>query len=394
MTARAHPRLVGEARPSLQTLQIGMSWFTEDPGGLNRVFASIVEELVESGVELQGLVVGSEDVVRSSGGTVAAFASQSMPLVTRMQLLRRAALDWLRTHPDADVVSHFAQNVFPLIGQLGDHPLVVHFQGPWGQESRVEGAAPWTVMVKEFVERTVYGRAAQCIVLSTAFRDILADQFGVDRRRIHVIPGGVEVDRFATLPSREQCRETLGWAADRPTVLCVRRLIRRVGVDALVEASVQLRARVPNALVLIAGRGPLHDELHARIMSLGLEDTVRLLGFVPDELLPLAYRAADLSVVPTASLEGFGLITAESLAAGTPCVVTPIGGLTDVVGPFSPQLITASTTPASIADTLANALLRRIPVPTSEQCTAYARARFDWPVIAAQVRDVYELARS
>jgi glycosyltransferase involved in cell wall biosynthesis len=390
MTAVAHARLPVR---TLQTLQIGMGWFDEEPGGLNRVYSSLIDEHVRAGMEIRGLVVGSPNVALATGGTVSAFASCSMPLVSRMKAMRRAALAWLRTRPDAIVVSHFAQNVFPLLGQLGDHPLVVHFQGPWGQESRVEGAPLWSVMAKELVERRVYGRAAQAIVLSDAFREILVRQFGVEHGRVHVIPGGVEVDRFALRQSRSACRMLLGWPSDRPIVLCVRRLVRRVGIDALIEASVALRARVPEALVLIAGSGPMQAELEARIAALGLGDTVRLLGFVPDGSLPLAYRAADLSVVPTASLEGFGLITAESLAAGTPCVVTPVGGLADAVAPLAPQLVTSSVSAADIADTLASALLGRIPVPSAPVCTRYARAHFDWPVVAARVRDVYELAR-
>jgi len=378
---------------TLQTLQIGMGWFGEDPGGLNRVYAHLVSELLQAGVELQGYVVGGAGVMHASGGSVASFAPPDASLVFRMHALRRAAVEWLRHRPDAVVVSHFAQNAFPVLDQLGEHPFVVHFQGPWGQESRVEGAAPWSVMVKELVERAVYGRATQAIVLSSAFRDILAGQFGVERERIHVIPGGVEVDRFACAPSRASSRTALGWAPDRPIVLCVRRLVRRVGVDVLVEAAVELRERVPDALVLLAGTGPLRAELEARIEALGLQNTVKLLGFVPDDVLPLAYRAADLTVVPTTALEGFGLITVESLAAGTPCVVTPVGGLSEIVSPLAPQLVTAEASRAEIGATLGDALLGGIPLPTAEQCTSYAKRNFDWPVIASRVRDVYELAR-
>jgi len=174
----------------------------------------------------------------------------------------------------------------------------------------------------------------------------------------------------------------------------VRRLVRRVGVDTLVEAAVSLRERLPDALVLIAGTGPLQGELEARIAALGLGDHVRLLGFVPDDMLPMVYRAADVSVVPSSSLEGFGLVTVESLAAGTPCVVTPVGGLTDVVVPFAPQLVTGSTSAADIGAVLAAALREDIPMPSAAECEAYARRDFDWPVVAARVRHVYELART
>jgi glycosyltransferase involved in cell wall biosynthesis len=378
---------------TLQTLQLGMGWFGEKAGGLNRVYAHLLDELSRDGVELHGLVAGSPDVARASRGLAQSFAPDDAPLLARMRALRAAASAWLRERPDALIASHFALNAFPVLSQARRHPLVVHFQGPWSEESRVEGEGTLTVLAKEMVERAVYRRASQAIVLSAAFRDLLVRRYGVPEQRIHVIPGGVDVDRFAIARSRDECRRALGWPEGRPIVLCVRRLVRRVGVDALVDAAAELRKRVPEVLVLIAGRGPLREGLEARIVARGLANHVRLLGFVADNALPAAYRAADLTVVPTAALEGFGLVTVESLAAGTPCIVTPVGGLTDVVAPFAPQLVTRSPDATDVADTLARALRGELALPSAAQCTSYARAGFDWPVIAARVRHVYEQAR-
>ncbi|MFL5617693.1 MAG: glycosyltransferase family 4 protein [Gemmatimonadaceae bacterium] len=381
-------------RATLQTLQLGMGWFGEKAGGLNRVYAQLIDELARGGVGLHGLVAGSPDVARASSGLVHAFAPADAPLLARMRALRAAASAWLRERPDAVIASHFALNAFPVLSQVAEHPLVVHFQGPWGEESRVEGEGPLAVLAKEIVERAVYRRASQAIVLSNAFRDVLARRYRVPEHRIHVIPGGVDVGRFAIATSRAECRRMLGWPEGRPIVLCVRRLVRRVGVDTLVEAAAVLRARVPEALVLIAGRGPLEGELQARIVARGLANHVRLLGFVADHALPSAYRAADLTVVPTTALEGFGLVTVESLAAGTPCVVTPVDGLTDVVAPLAPQLVSRSPGAADVADVLAGALLGEITLPSAARCASYAREGFDWPVIAERVRAVYELARA
>jgi glycosyltransferase involved in cell wall biosynthesis len=379
---------------TLQTLQLGMGWFGEKAGGLNRVYAQLVAELSRDGVELHGLVAGSPDVARASNGLVHAFAPADAPLLARMRALRAAASAWLRARPDAVIVSHFALNAFPVLSHVAEHPLVVHFQGPWGEESHVEGDGPLAVLAKVTVEHAVYRRASRAIVLSTAFRDVLARRYRVPEHRIHVIPGGVDVDRFAIATSRTECRRALGWPEGRPIVLCVRRLVRRVGVDTLIDAAAALRARVPEALVLIAGRGPLEHELEARIAARGLANHVRLLGFVADDALPAAYRAADLTVVPTTALEGFGLVTVESLAAGTPCVVTPVGGLTDVVAPFAPQLVSRSPGAADVADVLARALLGGITLPSAAHCASYAREGFDWPVVARRVRDVYEQART
>jgi glycogen(starch) synthase len=377
----------------LQTLQLGMQWFGEDAGGLNRVYAHLLAELARTGVGVHGLVAGTDDVAHASGGLVHAFAPTTAPLLTRLRALRTASRAWLRQHPDAVVVSHFAMHAHPVLSQLGAHPFVVHFHGPWGAESRVEGAGALSVLAREMVERRVYRRADQAIVLSPAFRDVLAREYRVPMERMHVIPGGVDVDRFAIAASPSECRRTLDWPTDRPIVLCVRRLVRRVGVDTLIDAANVLRARVPDALVLVAGTGPLRGELEARVAALGLEQHVKFLGFVPDEDLPTAYRAADLTVVPTAALEGFGLITVESLAAGTPCVVTPVGGLTDVIAPLAPQLVAHTTSAGDIGALLAAALRGEIPLPTARQCERFARVDHDWPVVAARVRQVYEAAR-
>ena len=83
----------------------------------------------------------------------------------------------------------------------------------------------------------------------------------------------------------------------------------------------------------------MSDELEARCVAEGLDRPRPLLGFVPDEQLPLAYRAADFSIVPSVALEGFGLIVAESLAAGTPVLVTAVGGLPETLEGLAPQCV-------------------------------------------------------
>ena len=375
---------------TLHTLQIGMEWYTERPGGLNGVYAHLLTELSALDVESVGLVAGTPAVAEASGGLAHAFADVDAPLLTRLRGVRAAAAPWLRSHGnDAVVVSHFALHALPLLDHLRRRPFVVHFQGPWGEESRLEGASRFSAAQKGMLERQVYRQADAAIVLSSAFADILAIRFGVARDRIYVIPGGVDATRFNDARTRAEARAELGWPADRPIVLCVRRLVRRVGLGALVEAAVEIRRRVPDALILIAGTGELRNELEAQVAALGLEDTIRLIGFVPEAQLPLAYRAADLTVVPSRALEGFGLVTIESLAAGTPCVVTPVGGLGEIIAPLAPQLVTATPSAAHIADVVSGALLGECPVPTSSECAAYARATFDWPVIAARVRAVY-----
>jgi glycosyltransferase involved in cell wall biosynthesis len=97
-------------------------------------------------------------------------------------------------------------------------------------------------------------------------------------------------------------------------------------------------------------------------------------------------------VVPTVSLEGFGLTTIESLAAGTPVLVTPVGGLPEAVAPLSAELVLPSGGFHAIGEGIADVLLGRRVVPDAEACRAYARRHFDRPVVAAQVAQVYREA--
>ncbi|MHB8838058.1 MAG: asparagine synthase (glutamine-hydrolyzing) [Gemmatimonadaceae bacterium] len=385
----------GAPAAALRTIQIGMEWFDEKPGGLNRVFQELVRHLPEVGVHVRGIVAGTDGVRGQSGDQVAGVVPHTASLLVRLRRLRQAAQVALREDPDAIVVAHFSLYAAPLLGLLRDRRrrFVFHFHGPWAQEATAEEIRGIAPRLKAGFERAVYRRADACIVLSSAFGRILHDSFGVPWEKIHVIPGGVDCPRFMISATPAACRARLGWPADRRIVLAVRRLTRRMGLGLLVAAAGLLRKRVPDVLVLIAGRGPLEEELQTQIQRAGLDEHCRLTGFVSEDDLPIAYRAADLSVVPSVALEGYGLVVPESLAAGTPALVTPVGGLPETIAGLSPSLVFSEVSAAAIAQGLGDALTGVIPLPTADECRAYAQRHNDWPVVAAQTRRVYEGVR-
>jgi len=290
------------------------------------------------------------------------------------------------------VSSHFALYTFPGLDVTRGIPQVSHFQGPWADESHVEGADSIGQRTKRMLEQRVYARSSRLIVLSEAFGEILRTRYAIPAERIRVVPGCVDVSQFNVPMSRSDARRRLQLPQDRPVVLAVRRLVRRMGLEDLIEAMKRVKAKQPDVLLLIAGKGRLAEELQARITDAGLDDNVRLLGFVPDRHLATLYRAADVSIVPTVALEGFGLITVESLASGTPVLVTPVGGLPEAVAPLSANLVLPSTGVDAIADGLIGALDGSLELPTEQECRIYARENFDTPVIAKRVAAVYSEA--
>jgi glycosyltransferase involved in cell wall biosynthesis len=377
---------------SLRILQLGMAWFPEQPGGLDRYYYNLLNALRGGGATVRGLVVGSAEVDRESKGLVHAFASKQESLLSRWRRAKAAVdveLDEMRPNV---VASHFALYARPALGMLRRKPHVVHFHGPWAMECRQEGDRGIGNWMKRRIERRVYRAADLCIVLSDAFRRVLVTQYGVADERVRVIPGGVEVDRFRPRGSRVEARQAMGWPTDRPILLTVRRLVPRMGLDALISAIQIVKANRPDVLLMIAGRGPLAASLEQQIRELGLQEHVKLLGFIPDDELPTAMRAADFTVVPSAALEGFGLTVVESLAAGTPCLVTPIGGLPEVTRSFAPALIFQRCDADAMASLIGDVLSGNVPVPEAARCTAFAAEHYDWNVIAPRVQSVYQEA--
>ena len=383
-----------EEHSRIQTLQIGMGWFPEQAGGLNRFYYDCTHHLPTAGVGMRGLVTGSNQVFRESHGQIQVFAPQQVSLLKRWQGLRASVRQILKEEDLPLVVSHFALYGFPVLNLIGDRPLVVHFQGPWALESQVEGHSTVNIWVKKTLEQNYYQRASKLIVLSTAFRDLLHQTYQIPLDRIHVVPPGVDLDRFAFSDSRENARLQLGWDLDRPIIFATRRLVKRTGLENLVSAMSAVRQRYPDALLLIAGKGELAETLQQQIKSLDLTNHVRLLGFVSEDQLALAYRAADFSIMPTLSFEGFGLSMIESLASGTPVVGTPIGAIPEVLRPLSDDLVLEGSSTEHLAQGILEILSGQRSLPDAETCRSYVKDHYAWSVVAQQIKAVYSAALS
>jgi len=173
----------------------------------------------------------------------------------------------------------------------------------------------------------------------------------------------------------------------------VRNLVPRMGLESFVRAVAMVRDEMPDILALIGGEGPLRVELERLIQEHRVMDHVRLLGFVPEEDLPNYYRSADLVVMPTAELEGFGLVTVEALACGTPVVGTPVGATPEILRGINPVLLTAGTRDEDIAKSL-RTIIRRFRARPGARAELAAKglaavhARYTWDRHCAALADV------
>lgn len=158
-------------------------------------------------------------------------------------------------------------------------------------------------------------RADEVVAVSEWEQRQLKSDFGVAAT---VIRNGVEIEQFAEAEPVER---------KRPYLLTVGRLEEYKGVQHVISALVEL----PEYDLLIAGSGSYRRELEQIAREHGVENQVIFLGYVDDNVLPNLYAGADVYVTMS-EFEAYGMTVAESLAAGTPCVVRAAGGLQDWAG--------------------------------------------------------------
>jgi len=157
-----------------------------------------------------------------------------------------------------------------------------------------------------------------------------------------------------------------------------------MGLEPLLHALV----RLPDARLVIGGSGWLRPRLEASASALGVASRVRFAGRIDDADLLVFYQAADLVVLPSVALEGFGLITLEALACGTPVVATANSGSTDVVGPLEPSWIAPDASPAALATTIAGALSASCAPEVNKRCRIHAE-QYSWERMVARHEDLY-----
>ncbi len=370
-------------------LCLGLGWFPKTPGGLERYVYELTLRLAANKDQVELCGVGLPENEANLPMTMTNLAAPDTSILKRLWTVRNNFKKTRKNKPDA-VNLHFALYSLPILDLLPENtPITFNFHGPWASESQEEGVDNITALLKKsLVEKRTYKRCDRFIVLSKAFGNILHQKYQVPWEKIYVIPGGVDINHFQLDLSIQEARNKLGWSLERPTLFTSRRLVHRVGLDKLITAIAQIKPKIPDIYLAIAGRGPLQHSLQQQVAELGLEDNVKFLGFLPDELLPVAYQAADLSIMPSQSFEGFGLAIVESLACGTPVICTPVGGMPEILEAFSPDLITDSTEVSAIAQKLEQVLSGKIVKPSREECREYAVNNFDWDKIAQKVRKV------
>lgn len=356
-------------------------------GGAERLLAGHVRGLVERGHEVV-VCSGAPGPEGEHGG------ARVLRIGRTPATLRRAAAAVEQVRPDVVMAYQPACAVGALAAAARCGIATVYvFSSSWPEEYATRHPSPRAaaIALRRAVEHACLRRSDRIVVLSEysaakvrALRSSLSS-------RIVVVPGGVDTARFSPNGGRHAARARLHLPSGGPLLVAVRNLVPRMGLDNLLAAMPTVFRTFPRARLVVVGAGPLRRTLEDQAARLAVDDRVTFVGFVPDDLLPDYYRAADLAVLPTRALEGFGLATIEALACATPVLATPVGATPEILGPLEPELLADGTGPEDLAAGMLRFLCSD-PGDLSSRSREHVVSRYGWDVAVERLEAVVRVA--
>lgn len=215
--------------------------------------------------------------------------------------------------------------------------------------------------------------------------------FQVPPDKVDVVPNGVDIRRFERWDGVDLSRFRNRYALPGEKIIFyVGRVVYEKGVHILVEAVPHVLRAYPNAKFVVVGTGDMLPQLQHRAWELGVAPKILFTGFIPDEERDRLFKVADCAVFPSL-YEPFGIVALEAMAAGTPVVVSEVGGLKEVVQ----HAETGITVYPNDVDSLTWGILHTLEHPEWTQArVANARRRvieeYNWTRIAARTSAIYQ----
>ncbi|OKH52137.1 hypothetical protein NIES2101_16005 [Calothrix sp. HK-06] len=244
--------------------------------------------------------------------------------------------------------------------------------------------------VVKFLENKILTNANMIIVRSNfMINDMNKLYQNIDSKKVKLLPLSVNTDKFSFAENNHDARKKLGLPEERPIILTVRRLVARMGLENLLHAMRIVVKKNPNILLIVGGTGYLESELSKIIKQYNLQKNVQLKGFILEDFLPTYYQSANLFVLPTLSYEGFGLVTIESLACGTPVIATPIGASPEILNKLGKDFLFRDSTPEAIAEGINNWLSQGFNPNIRKRCMNYCIDNFSQKGISYELEKAF-----
>ncbi|WP_162562487.1 glycosyltransferase family 4 protein [Salinigranum rubrum] len=346
--------LTGEEVSGLRVL-ICTDYLPPEGGGVEVVVENLAVRLASKGVNVAVFsLVDNEDSEIQDIDNVSVYTSKSISLTEKIGLQSQFSIEapfYLRQlikRFDPDVIHlhnrFFFTTVSSTVAQATLRSAVptvttLHL----GDISNITGLSGYIArLFEQTVGRIMIRRSDRIIAVSEAVAEYSYSLGGVPERT-NVIPNGVDTERFHPNPERTGSN----------SILFVGRLVQNKGPQTLIDAMPMVLRSVPDADLKIVGTGPMENTLKARTEELGIQESVRFVGYV--QSVAEAMRSADVFCRPSLS-EGMPLTVLEAMASGLPAVVTPVAGVPEIVTHGETGVLVPPKNPAELSEAIVDLL--------------------------------------
>jgi glycosyltransferase involved in cell wall biosynthesis len=249
---------------------------------------------------------------------------------------------------------------------------------------------------RKLAEKALLGKSYRIVVLSEYTRAKILREYGFPESKIEIIPGAVSLTRFKVSENKSAIRRQLGIPENCFVLLTIRNLVSRMGLENLILALKLATEKRKDILLTVGGEGPLAKKLQDMARDAGVDGLVKFVGFIPEEELPSYYQMADLFVLPTKELEGFGMVTVEALASGLPVLGTPVGGTKEILAHLGSEFLFSDSNPASMA----NQILQKLAIwdrnpdayhDISQKCRSVAEHHYSWDKHITRLEHLFQM---
>lgn len=248
---------------------------------------------------------------------------------------------------------------------------------------------------RKLAEKALLKKSNRIVVLSEYTKEKILSKHGLSESKVEIIPGAVSLSRFSVSENKSAIRHRLGIPENRFVLLTIRNLVPRMGLENLIVALQLVVEKRKDILLTLGGEGPLAEKLQDMARDAGVDNFVRFTGFIPEKELPSYYQMADLFILPTKELEGFGMVTVEALASGLPVLGTPVGGTKEILALLGPEFLFADSTPASMAELILKTIEMwngdsKIRRNVSQKCRQVAESYYSWDTHIDQIEHLFQ----
>ena len=368
-------------------------------GHLIHILTARLDDLHEREEEIEGIKIHRFDVNRSN-----VFGQYSSMIFNAKKMFEK-----LVRYTRFDLIHfHLTLSSLGILWSRKSKDIVKFFTfyGPWHRETEVELGAReysyismrrylyplWTKMVSllmKHLQRYALRKSDKVIALSDYSRNQVGELTrDLAENCVILIPGGVDTGRFRPARNVDSVRRGLGVPEKKFVLFTVRRLVPRMGVENLIYATRDLLDKNKDVYLIIGGKGPLKNKLASVITRLKLDESVKLVGYIDEEELPLYYQCADLFVLPTVALEGFGLPILEALSCGVPVMGTPVGAIKEILGSFDKNYLASGSSPKDLSNSISNLMSARSVSDLKLKCRRFAE-NYTWDKIVDRLEECY-----